>query len=124
MGGGFRNEPYNGGLKFPKKPGVPDSFRSYFTAIRKAGILGEARVSEDGQVYINNLPADTTDHDIYKLFSAFGPIMANGARAMLNPDGTCKGFGFVDFFSPQPCSSRHCRHQRVHLARWFFHRSV
>lgn len=102
--GAFRQQPYNqanpAAMKFGghKRPGIPDSFNAFFTAIRKAGVLGEARVAEDSQVYINQLPADTTDKDLYRLFAPFGPV--SNVKAMLNPDGSCKGFGFVDFVDP------------------------
>lgn len=76
---------------------VADSFSSLFLAAKKANLLGPNRVPEECQVYVNNLPPDTTDLSLYKMFSPFGAIAAGGVKAMLNNDGTCKGFGFVDF---------------------------
>jgi len=57
-------------------------------------------VPDDCQCFIKNLPSDTTDLDLYKLFAPFGAIPPTGVKAMANPDGTCKGFGFVDLADP------------------------
>ncbi|CAE8622168.1 unnamed protein product, partial [Polarella glacialis] len=46
---------------------------------------------------IAGLPIDTTDLDLYKIFAPFGALFPKGVRAMLHPDGTCKGIGFVNF---------------------------
>merc|ERR1712032_499105 len=46
---------------------------------------------------LGNLPQDTTDVDLYRLFAGFGAISAKGVRTLRNPDGSCKGFGFVNF---------------------------
>jgi len=54
------------------------------------------------QLYISNLPPDTTDLDLYKMFSPFAcPIRPNGVKAMLREDGSCTGVGFVDIYDPQ-----------------------
>lgn len=52
------------------------------------------------EVFIKNLPSDTTDCDLYKLFAPFGAISPSGVKAMVNADGSCKGIGFVDFMDP------------------------
>merc|ERR1712137_1517306 len=53
-----------------------------------------------GQIYISNLPSDTTDVDLFKLFCTFGALAPSGVKAMTNDDGSCKGIGFVDFIDP------------------------
>lgn len=103
--GSFRNQPYSNGatqgeFAGQKRQGVPDTFYAYFSGLKKAGILGEPRITEDCQVYVKNLPTDTTDADLYKVFSPFGPIAPGGVKAMVHADGSCKGFGFVDFMDP------------------------
>jgi len=48
-------------------------------------------------LYIAGLPPDTANLHLYKLFASFGAIRPKGVHAMLNPDGNCKGIGFVNF---------------------------
>lgn len=92
MGGGM---PGKGGAK-----GSAGSFKDLFRAARDNGVLSKDMVPPECQVYINNLPADTTDKNLYQLFSQFGALAPTGCTAMVNEDGTCKGFGFVDFLDP------------------------
>merc|ERR1712232_1241794 len=74
------------------------SFRFLFGAIKKQGLLGGGGpVPNECQVYVRNLPCDTTDADLYRLFAPFGAIAPTGAKALQNEDGSCKGIGFVDF---------------------------
>merc|ERR1719277_2315413 len=64
-----------------------------------AGALPGGKYSNDeNALWIGNLPNDTTNEDLYHIFSPFGAIPAYGCRAMTGDDGvTCKGFGFVNF---------------------------
>merc|ERR1712048_761184 len=63
--------------------------------------MGGGKWSNDnGAIWIGGLPYDTTDLDLYQIFAAFGAIPSNGVRAMLNDDGSCKGFGFVNYIDP------------------------
>mmetsp|Transcript_88506 Transcript_88506/g.250810 ORF Transcript_88506/g.250810 Transcript_88506/m.250810 type:complete len:391 (+) Transcript_88506:60-1232(+) len=48
-------------------------------------------------LYVSGVPHSCRDIHLYRLFAPFGPIAPKGVRAMLNPEGRCKGFGFVDF---------------------------
>mmetsp|Transcript_23288 Transcript_23288/g.50982 ORF Transcript_23288/g.50982 Transcript_23288/m.50982 type:complete len:172 (+) Transcript_23288:1-516(+) len=48
-------------------------------------------------VFVGSLPRDTTDLDLYKVFGTFGAVPPRGIRAMVNDDGSCKGFGFVNY---------------------------
>jgi len=83
-----------------KKGGAPGSFQELFQSCKGSGILGGGKAPEECQVFVKNLPPDTNDEGLYKLFSPFGAIPPNGVKAMMNPDGTCKGVGFVDFSDP------------------------
>merc|ERR1740121_997916 len=96
------SSPYgNGAGKGGPKGGKPGTFFTLYGCIKKAGILGGKGVPQENMLYVKNLPEDTTDCDLYKLCSPFGAIAPSGVRAMTNPDGTCKGFGFVDFADAQ-----------------------
>lgn len=66
---------------------------------------GPGWVNDENALYIANLPVDTQDVDLYRIFAPFGAIAPKGARAMLNPDGSCKGFGFVNFLEAMAAQS-------------------
>mmetsp|Transcript_33958 Transcript_33958/g.54064 ORF Transcript_33958/g.54064 Transcript_33958/m.54064 type:complete len:476 (-) Transcript_33958:71-1498(-) len=99
--------PYPGGAvapamngKGPKggKCGKGNTFRGLMDGVKGAGIIVSGIIPEENQVYIRGLPSDTTDVDLYRLFSSFGAIAPTGVKAMLTDDRTaCKGIGFVDF---------------------------
>lgn len=62
---------------------------------------GAAMVDQEtNTLYVAGLPIDTTDLDLFRIFSPFGAIAPRGVRAMMFPEGTCKGFGFVNFLDP------------------------
>merc|ERR1712187_1005201 len=67
----------------------------------KESLGGNLKVPDEQQVYVSNLPPDTTDENLYQLFAPFGAIGPIVVKAMKNEDGTCKGFGFVDFLSEE-----------------------
>lgn len=94
-----------GGGGKAKKGDAPGSFQALFQSVKGAGILGGGKVPDDCQCFIKNLPSDTVDDDLYKLFSPFGAIPPAGVKAMANADGTCKGFGFVDFSDAEAAST-------------------
>jgi len=85
-----------------KKGGpAPASFKELFFAIKKGEVLGSfGKIPEECTTYVKNLPPDTTDVDLYKLFAPFGAIAPTGVKAMMTPEGICKGIGFVDFVDP------------------------
>ncbi|CAK0894441.1 unnamed protein product, partial [Prorocentrum cordatum] len=83
------------------KPGMAGSIETLFQGLKGAGVLGGGRAPEECQLYVKNLPPDTTDLDLFKLFSPFGAMAPSGVKAMLNDDGSCKGFGFVDYVDPE-----------------------
>lgn len=61
---------------------------------------GTGWINDENALYIANLPVDTADIDLYRIFAPFGAIAPKGVRAMLNEDGSCKGIGFVNFLDP------------------------
>lgn len=90
---------FNYVLELTKRPtsGTPTAIAQILAQVQHAGYGVPLGVADDCMLYVRNLPMDTTDLDLYKLFSPFGTIPPRGIRAMLNPDGTCNGIGFVDF---------------------------
>eukprot|EP00928_Gymnodinium_smaydae_P044946 TRINITY_DN2_c0_g1_i1.p1 TRINITY_DN2_c0_g1~~TRINITY_DN2_c0_g1_i1.p1 ORF type:complete len:475 (+),score=124.34 TRINITY_DN2_c0_g1_i1:67-1491(+) len=58
---------------------------------------GEKKQNSENTLFVGGLPYDTTDGDMYKLFSPFGAIEAFGVRAMPGDMNPCRGFGFVSF---------------------------
>jgi RNA recognition motif-containing protein len=64
---------------------------------------GSDVISNDvNAIYVHGLPKDTEDCDLYKIFAPFGAIAPKGVRAMLHPDGSCMGFGFINYIEPGP----------------------
>lgn len=60
---------------------------------------GNERLSSTN-LYIRKLPPETTDKDLLGLCQEFGKIIST--KAIIDTDSTkCKGYGFVDFDSPQ-----------------------
>lgn len=87
----------------PAVGGRPVGIMMIVSGIEASGVLpGGARFSNtESTLYVAGLTPDTRDIHLYQLFAPFGPISAKGVRAVSNPDGTCKGFGFVNFLDPQ-----------------------
>eukprot|EP00930_Biecheleria_cincta_P097817 TRINITY_DN8950_c0_g1_i1.p1 TRINITY_DN8950_c0_g1~~TRINITY_DN8950_c0_g1_i1.p1 ORF type:complete len:325 (-),score=54.39 TRINITY_DN8950_c0_g1_i1:56-1030(-) len=71
-----------------------------YMGIKNLGILGAGKPPPECEVYVGNIPADATNLFLYQLMSPFGAIAHTGVRVMTHPDGSCKGFGFVDFVDP------------------------
>lgn len=82
------------------------NFKGYIASLAKAGRLpGVGTRPDEHCVYIKNLPPDTQDLDLYRLFSVFGAIAHNGVTAMTKEDGSCLGVGFVDFQDPMSAAA-------------------
>merc|ERR1719253_2235141 len=81
-----------------KGKGVGCDIRTLKQGVKGAGVLPGVgmQLPNECQLYIKNLPSDTTDVDLYELFSSFGAIAPRGVKAM-QQDGCCSGIGFVDF---------------------------
>lgn len=56
--------------------------------------------NDENTIYIDGLPPDTTDRELYVIFSPFGAILPGGASLAYRPDGTPMGHGFVNFAEP------------------------
>merc|ERR1719461_1475291 len=65
--------------------------------LRHKVLPGGSWQNDEKTVLISGLPSDTTDHDLLKIFSPFGPIAPGGVRVTLNEDGTAKGNGMINF---------------------------
>lgn len=103
-GGGFGNGakgmPYSGGGgEGGKGKGKKGTSCDIFTLLKGIGpaIPGAGKVPDENQIYIRGLPSDTSDLELYKMFSPFGAIQQRGVKAMVGQDGLCTGVGFVDF---------------------------
>mmetsp|Transcript_724 Transcript_724/g.1792 ORF Transcript_724/g.1792 Transcript_724/m.1792 type:complete len:242 (-) Transcript_724:75-800(-) len=102
-GGNNRWEPYGGGGgKGGKGDGKGGSIAVLKKGLQKAGVLPGGRWTNDqGALYVRGLPADTTNADLYEIFSPFGAIPAQGCWAMTAEDGTCKGYAFINFIKDE-----------------------
>lgn len=65
--------------------------------LRSGSLPGSGKKPDSNTVQVTNLPSNTVDLDLYKLFAPFGAVAVNGVKAMLNEDGSCRGIGFVDY---------------------------
>merc|ERR1719436_1918957 len=66
--------------------------------LRGKGMLpGSALGNDDNALYVNGLPSDCQDIHLFRLCAPFGAVAPHGVMAMKNPDGSCRGFGFVNF---------------------------
>lgn len=82
--------------------GSKSSIKILKKGLQVAEALPGGKWSNDaGALWIGGLPHDTTDVDLYHIFSPFGSIPSGGVRAMLHEDGSCKGFGFVNYIDPK-----------------------
>merc|ERR1719367_1108667 len=70
---------HDGLLEARALPGVYDENRP-----------GTGWMNDQNALYVANLPADTTDLDLYRIFAPFGAIAPKGVRAMLNEDMSCR----------------------------------
>merc|ERR1719259_1203442 len=61
---------------------------------------GKTAPNPQAMIYVSGLPGDAEDVDLFRLFNPFGATVPNGVTVMTNDDGSCKGFGFVDFQDP------------------------
>lgn len=109
-GASLRSQPYDaaskGGGKAAGKmkggcgKGGKSECDAVYMAVKNAGLIGTGKAPAECELYVGNIPQDSSDLFLFKLFSPFGAIAHTGAKAMVNPDGSCKGFAFVDFVDP------------------------
>jgi len=91
-----------GGSKGGSKGSVSFSMKTVIAGFEEAGKLPGGRGWNDGDgsqvpLFVRGLARDTEDVDLYKLFGSFGAIGPRGVRVVRLPDGSCRGFGFVNF---------------------------
>mmetsp|Transcript_28694 Transcript_28694/g.82449 ORF Transcript_28694/g.82449 Transcript_28694/m.82449 type:complete len:126 (-) Transcript_28694:63-440(-) len=80
-----------------KGNGVSFSINTLIDGFVSGDVFPPADKSQEVQLYVDGLPPDTSDYDLFKLFAPFGcPIRPNGVKVMKRPDGACSGVGFVD----------------------------
>jgi RNA recognition motif-containing protein len=80
---------------------VGDSLSSVSNAItsRAGRSGGHSQFTEGRTIYVGNLSFDTKDADLEAEFSRFGSITS--ARLAADPTGQLRGFGFVEFSTPE-----------------------
>mmetsp|Transcript_44294 Transcript_44294/g.87849 ORF Transcript_44294/g.87849 Transcript_44294/m.87849 type:complete len:272 (+) Transcript_44294:85-900(+) len=69
--------------------------------IASGRLPGGKWTNDENTVHISGLPQDTSSNDLLRIFSPFGAIAAGGAYAQLNPDGTSKGTGIINFLDSE-----------------------
>lgn len=90
---------FKGGMEKGKGKGKGCPIKTLHNGLLEAQALpGCGEIDNDrNALYISGLPNDTEDIDLYRIFAPFGAIAPRGVRAMRHPDGTCQGFGFVNY---------------------------
>mmetsp|Transcript_5668 Transcript_5668/g.10144 ORF Transcript_5668/g.10144 Transcript_5668/m.10144 type:complete len:309 (+) Transcript_5668:114-1040(+) len=94
---------WKGGGKAPQKGKAKGKGKCSIKALHNGLLEAQALPGCEGldndrnALYISGLPSDTQDVDLYRIFAPFGAIAPRGVRAMLHPDGSCQGFGFVNY---------------------------
>lgn len=86
------------------KGGKGNSFYSFYKNLKEQGTLGPYS-PPDAEVYVKNLPNDTDEVGLYKLFSPFGAIGIGCVKIMTDFNGTCNGTGFVNFADPEAAAN-------------------
>jgi len=81
---------------------LPASIDAVVKMLVASGRLpGGKWANDENTVHISGLPQDTSSNDLLRIFSPFGAIAAGGAYAQLNPDGTSKGTGIINFLDSE-----------------------
>jgi len=72
------------------------------TALEKSGSLpgGSDFKDESACLYVGNLPSDTTDIHLYRMFCSFGPLAPNGIKTRYNQRPPAGAYGFVNYLIP------------------------
>merc|ERR1712232_1505797 len=64
----------------------------------ESGTLPGGKYQNDGNtIVVAGLPPDTTDRELYILFSPFGALLPGGANIATHRDGTPRGFALINF---------------------------
>jgi len=108
-GGGAGAGPYGGGVSPGGKGGGGGgcAIKVLVDGLLSSGAMpgGAKYQNDDNALFVGSLPYDTTDHDLYLMFSPFGAIAPRGVRAMKGDDTPCKGFGFVNFLDNEAATA-------------------
>lgn len=97
--------PYSQGGKgckgfVPKKLNLDHiGIQTVIDGLIKEGLPGaywENRREVQNALYLNNLPPDTTDMDLYTIFASFGPVCPRGVKVMPGVPGHYR-FGFINY---------------------------
>merc|ERR1712048_1139200 len=68
--------------------------------LKADALPGTGRKPPENSLYVKGLPYNTTDLDLYRIFSPFGAIPVRGVKANIKQDGLCSGVGWVDYLEP------------------------
>mmetsp|Transcript_644 Transcript_644/g.1434 ORF Transcript_644/g.1434 Transcript_644/m.1434 type:complete len:289 (-) Transcript_644:126-992(-) len=89
---------FKGGMEKGKGKGKCNIKTLHNGLLEAQALPGCGEIDNDrNALYISGLPNDTEDIDLYRIFAPFGAIAPRGVRAMRHPDGSCQGFGFVNY---------------------------
>lgn len=73
-----------------------------FGMLADQGTLGQRKPHQDAAtLYVSGLPPDTDELSLFKIFSVFGGLVLKGIHAMKQPDGSCTGVAFIDYFQEE-----------------------
>ncbi|CAK8992959.1 unnamed protein product [Durusdinium trenchii] len=91
------------GKGYGKGFGAPKEARGLVRAVVSAQVVpGGKWNNDDNTLFVGGLPPDTTNLEMYQIFSAFGPIAPRGATALLDKDtGKCTGIGFINYMNAE-----------------------
>eukprot|EP00427_Karlodinium_veneficum_P023774 CAMPEP_0169117516 /NCGR_PEP_ID=MMETSP1015-20121227/30505_1 /TAXON_ID=342587 /ORGANISM="Karlodinium micrum, Strain CCMP2283" /LENGTH=395 /DNA_ID=CAMNT_0009180215 /DNA_START=26 /DNA_END=1213 /DNA_ORIENTATION=- len=82
----------------PTGHGVSDSdIEEVVIGLHRSGQLPGTYKTEENSLYVCGLPRNTTELELYKIFSPFGGLAQKGVTAKYGPDGFCTGVAFIDF---------------------------
>lgn len=105
-GRSYSSSPYSSGKSYDSKGKGGCTIRELVIGVEESGALPTNKQPTDCTLWIGGLPRDTTDVDVYRIFSPFGSIIPRGVKATLEDDmWTCKGFGFVTYIDPASAHS-------------------
>jgi len=79
--------------------GQTTGMEAVVSGFKASGILPGSGAEKNGDtaLYVSGLPHDCENYHLYQLFAPFGPIALGGVTAVKNPDGSCKGIGFINY---------------------------
>jgi len=109
--GAGRNAPYQGGGAQVGKgshrsagKGVSDAdINDVVAGFFSSGQMPGGFKAPELCLYVSGLPRNTSELDMFKIFSVFGALAQKGINVMKHPDGSCTGVGFVDYQDQAAC---------------------